>query len=103
MLCVRVQNSEELGASSAEKLGRGCITAKQPQRGSRGPGMVRGQGGHTRVAESRLNRNALGKSEQVIGTEHLDPRSTFYSDNEHREKLYGTHRQNRETSLTHLL
>lgn len=52
--------TQELGANSAKKLGRGCITAEQPQRGSRGSGIARGQGGHTRAAESKLDRNPLG-------------------------------------------
>ena len=59
------------GASSAKNLARACNTTKQPQRGSRGPGMARGPGDHTRAAESKLNRNALGKREQVIGTKRV--------------------------------
>lgn len=31
-----------------------CITAEPPHRGGRGSGITRGQGGHMRVAESRL-------------------------------------------------
>lgn len=51
--------------------------------------MTRGQGGHTRVAESERTGSHLGESD-VTGTENVDPSSAFYSDSDHRAGLCDT-------------